>query len=328
MGLLSKSNTAVNSAGIGSVGKAPSVKIAKNPVTKTQPEPQAVYGESGDEADEEEQEGGSSEEEHGPALSNDEDEYDTRSHRKRASIAGSAFTSGNRHGSISSRRSKSLPRSRSPSGQGYVTASENDVADGSLRKKSSLKKRASIHSGLFSAGAGTIGPDATPETDLELHTRQRMAESVLTSKQKAKIMKEEVKQGKRLSKIIQAEQKSERQSLDTAMKELAELTKVQKTAMKDESRSHTAHAETVKSFHKTELVYISARSKYESATTDLKNAEEALEQTRRHAQMVTDMVREKMREVEELRGMKRVDDRERMVKVSELRGKVPTVSST
>ncbi|TFK48061.1 hypothetical protein OE88DRAFT_1635269 [Heliocybe sulcata] len=191
-----------------------------------------------------------------------------------------------------------------------------------MRAKSSLKKRASIKSGVFSTGPGTIGPAISPEPDLRMSLRERTAESVLTPRQKSKITKEELKEGKRLSKIIQTEQKAERQALELTMKELAELTKLQKQAMKDESRAHTAHATTLKGFHKTELAYLAARAKYESALTDLKNAEEGLEQTRRHAEMVTDMVREKMREVEELRGMKRVDDRERAVKVTELRGKM------
>ncbi|KZT24403.1 hypothetical protein NEOLEDRAFT_1050951, partial [Neolentinus lepideus HHB14362 ss-1] len=183
------------------------------------------------------------------------------------------------------------------------------------------KKRASLRSGVFSAGPGTVGPAVSTEPDLTMTTRQRTAESILTPKQKSKISKEELKEGKRLSKIIRTEQKAERQALDIAMKELAELTKLQKAAMKDESRAHTTHATTLKGFHKTELEYLAARAKYESALTDLKNAEEGLEQMRHHAAMVTDMVKEKMREVEDLRGMKKVDDRERMVKVTELKGK-------
>ncbi|EPQ52829.1 hypothetical protein GLOTRDRAFT_140435 [Gloeophyllum trabeum ATCC 11539] len=309
--------------------RAPSVSIPKSPVTNTQPAPRAVYG---DDSDQEEHGVGSSDEEEDRELRPGPDPFDDdrgsrlRARTKRTSISGFSYTSGrSKPSAFSRRRAKSVPRASSPADDSSACgahSAESAPASG-VKAKSTLKKRASIRSGVFSAGPGTIGPAISPEPDLSMHARERTAESVLTPKQKSKITKEELKEGKRLSKIIQTEQKAERAALDIAMKELAELTKLQKAAMKDESRAHTAHATTLKSFHKTELAFLAARAKYESALTDLRNTEEGLEKTRKHAEMVTDMVREKMREVEELRGMKRVDDRERMVKVSELKGKLP-----
>ena len=49
--------------------------------------------------------------------------------------------------------------------------------------------------------------------------------------------------------------------------------------------------------------------------------EEALETSRQHAREATERMQDKMREVELLRAQKSVDDRERAVKVTELKGR-------
>ena len=61
-------------------------------------------------------------------------------------------------------------------------------------------------------------------------------------------------------------------------------------------------------FHKEELVYLAARSKYERAQADLQAYEDAREAARDHAREATEMLQEKNREVEWLRAQKAADD--------------------
>ena len=70
------------------------------------------------------------------------------------------------------------------------------------------------------------------------------------------------------------------------------------------------------------MTYLNARSAHEKALATRQAAEEALEASRQHARETTEMLRLKTEEVEHLRAVKGVDDRERAVKLRELVGDV------
>ncbi|OCH93055.1 hypothetical protein OBBRIDRAFT_380379 [Obba rivulosa] len=183
------------------------------------------------------------------------------------------------------------------------------------------RRRRSLTGGSFASGAGTVGPSATPRLDDSFHARSASADAELTNKQKAKLDKETVKEGKRMAKVIKSEAKAEKKALEEAVKELAEIQKLQRLAIKDEAKIQSAHAKAVRSYHKEELEFFAARAKFEKAQAELQAQEDAREAARNHAQEVTEMLQEKNREVEWLRAQKAVDDREREAKLAQLAGK-------
>jgi hypothetical protein len=84
----------------------------------------------------------------------------------------------------------------------------------------------------FVNGPATTGPLSSPSVDSDIHLRAAAAEAALTPKQRSKIAKQEIKEGKRLSKVIKNEGKAEQIALDVAIKELSELQQAQKVAVK------------------------------------------------------------------------------------------------
>jgi hypothetical protein len=67
---------------------------------------------------------------------------------------------------------------------------------------------------------------------------------------------------------------------------------------------------------------LAARTANERGQASLRAAGEVLEASRRHARETTEMLREKMEEVERLQIHKQVDDRERAIKMKRLVGRV------
>ncbi|KZT73031.1 hypothetical protein DAEQUDRAFT_762395 [Daedalea quercina L-15889] len=185
------------------------------------------------------------------------------------------------------------------------------------------RRRVSLSGGSFAGGAGTIGPGTTPRPDdtASFSTRAKSAEAELTPKQKTKIEKASAKEGRRLSKVLKSEAKSEAKAVDQAIRELADIQKMQKTALKEESRAVSSHAKALRTFHKEELEYLAARARYEKAQAELAAVEDTRDSAREHAQEVTEMMQEKSREVEWLRSQKAADDRERQAKLTQLTGK-------
>ena len=108
--------------------------------------------------------------------------------------------------------------------------------------------------------------------------------------------------------------------MDVALRELSDLQRLQKSAIKDESVAHAAHTKALAAEHKAELALLAARRAHETALAESRAAAEALEASRAHARETTDMLREKAEEVETLRVTKGADDRERAVRVRELNG--------
>jgi hypothetical protein len=129
-----------------------------------------------------------------------------------------------------------------------------------------------------------------------------------------------VKHNRRLSRVIKKEAQAESQALDVALRELADLQKLQKGAVKDEGGAHAGHARALAAEHKAELAFLAARQAHEKAQAELRAAEAALEASRAHARETTEMLREKAEEVETLRLQKGTDDRERALRVRDLVG--------
>ncbi|KAJ7446920.1 hypothetical protein B0H11DRAFT_1745392, partial [Mycena galericulata] len=178
----------------------------------------------------------------------------------------------------------------------------------------------------FINGAGTTGPNATAEQHESLHQRAASADAALTEQQKSRIAKNGAKGNKQLAKIIKTEAKVEKKALNVAVKELAELQKIQKTAVKREAKAQAAYNNTLTTFQKHEAAFLAARAKYEASQSLLTSTTEALEISRNNAKEATASMQDKSQEVDGLRTMFGVDEKEREVKLVELTGK-PSTSS-
>ncbi|KAJ7227320.1 hypothetical protein GGX14DRAFT_348202 [Mycena pura] len=172
----------------------------------------------------------------------------------------------------------------------------------------------------FTNGAGTTGPNAIAE-DESLHQRAASAEATLSEDQKAKLARSGSKNNKKLAKVIKSEAKVEKKALSVAIHELSELQKMQKTAVKREEKSQTLYNKTLSQFQKHEAIFFAARSKYEASQALLTVNTEALEVSRNSAKETTASMQEKSQEVDGLRKMFEVDEKEREVKLVELTGK-------
>ncbi|KIY67255.1 hypothetical protein CYLTODRAFT_422665 [Cylindrobasidium torrendii FP15055 ss-10] len=178
-----------------------------------------------------------------------------------------------------------------------------------------------VSGSTFINGAGTTGPSASAEADESLAERAATADGVLSAKQQSRIKKNEVKDGRRLSKVIKMEGKVERQALGLAIRELGELQKIQKDAVKREEKAHTGHMKTISAYQKCEEAFLAARAALETAQAQMNAASETLDVARSNALEATEAMQEKSQEIDALRTMNGVDAREREVKLVELSGK-------
>ncbi|KAG8899699.1 hypothetical protein FRB99_006493 [Tulasnella sp. 403] len=173
--------------------------------------------------------------------------------------------------------------------------------------------------GTFAAGSGTAGPVESQIVETGLHDRAEIAATVIPPEEKSKIMKAEAKDAKKLAKIIKNEAKTEDKLLKTAIKELGQIQKVQKQAANDEAVALAAHAKTAKAEQKLNRAFLDAKGKHETALLELQNKAEKLEAVRLHAQQQTELLQDKLKEVEKLRAQKATDDREREAKLVALK---------
>ena len=90
----------------------------------------------------------------------------------------------------------------------------------------------------------------------------------------------------------------------------------------EEATSHSRHSRALNDAHRAEMELLAARTANEREKASLRAAGEVLEASRKHARETTEMLRERMEEVERLRIHKRLDDRERAMKVKSLVGEV------
>ncbi|CEL55580.1 hypothetical protein RSOLAG1IB_01592 [Rhizoctonia solani AG-1 IB] len=179
----------------------------------------------------------------------------------------------------------------------------------------------------FGMGPGTSGPAPPKDENEVLHQRAATAESGLSQSVVQKITAAELKDAKRVSKILKNEQKAEDKSMKRAIKELDKLASIQHQAAKDESAALSAHNKAVKAEHKLNIKYLAAKAAWEKAAADLKSKNEMLNSTREHARTQTELLQVKSKEVDQLRTQKATDDRERQAKLLALKnpsGKVVT----
>jgi len=134
-----------------------------------------------------------------------------------------------------------------------------------------------------------------------------------------KITAAELKDAKRVSKILKNEQKAEDKSMKSHIKELDKLSAVQRQAAKDESSAASAHNKAVKAEHKLNMKYLAAKAAWEKAAADLKSKTEMLASTKEHARVQTELLQTKSKEVDQLRTQKSTDDRERQAKLLALK---------
>ncbi|CAE6465412.1 unnamed protein product [Rhizoctonia solani] len=161
----------------------------------------------------------------------------------------------------------------------------------------------------FGMGPGASGPAPPKDENEALHQRAATAESGLSQSVVQKITAAELKDAKRVSKILKNEQKTEDKSMKQAIKELDKLASIQRQASKDESAALSAHNKAVKAEHKVNI----------KATADLKSKTEMLESTKEHARAQTELLQAKTKEVDQLRTQKATDDRERQAKLLALK---------
>ncbi|OSX57808.1 hypothetical protein POSPLADRAFT_1061484 [Postia placenta MAD-698-R-SB12] len=224
------------------------------------------------------------------------------------------------------RRVSSMRSVRSSADRETTRTRDRDQA--SIRSRpasrfSERRRRISLSGGSFAAGAGTIGPGSTlrPEDTASFHARSKSVDAELTPKQRSRIQKVNTKDGKRVAKVIKAEAKAEKAAIEQAIRELADVQRMQRQAIKEESKTVSTHAKALRQFHKDELEYLAARAKYERAQAELQTWEDMRDSARQHAAEVTDRLQEKNQEVEWLRAQKAADDREREAKLKVLTGR-------
>lgn len=88
-----------------------------------------------------------------------------------------------------------------------------------------------------------------------------------------------------------------------------------------EAKAHTSHTKVLTEFQKLEAIFLAARAKYEAAQARLHSEEETLEIVRNNARDATERLQEKSQEVDSLRTMYGVDERERAAKLAEISAK-------
>ena len=85
-----------------------------------------------------------------------------------------------------------------------------------------------------------------------------------------------------------------------------------------EAKTHSAHTKRLSQFQKQTTVFLAARSKYEAAEARLHSEEEALERVKGNARDITEKLQGKSQQVDSLRTMFAVDERERAAKLAEI----------
>ncbi|KAF5382175.1 hypothetical protein D9615_004406 [Tricholomella constricta] len=197
-----------------------------------------------------------------------------------------------------------------------------------------------IEGPTFITGAATSGPYATAQADEELTSRAATADASLTPKERSRIAKSEgmlgiqlvvhsadpvvvsvARDGKRLSKIIKDEGRAEKEALNVAINELAGFQRIQAASVKNEAKANAARAKVHAEFQKQESLFLAARAKFEAAQARLTSEDEAVEVVRNAARDATEKLQEKSQEVDSLRVMYGVDERERAARLAAIAGK-------
>ncbi|KAH7913547.1 hypothetical protein BJ138DRAFT_1145980 [Hygrophoropsis aurantiaca] len=226
-----------------------------------------------------------------------------------------------------------------------LTARGRDGFDGSmLSKKASVRSRGSVRtSGTASApatafmhGAALTGPNAEPDIDHSILDRGATAERSLSKKQKDRIVKDEEKDSKRISKLLKTEASAEKTVLGSALTVLASLQTLHKAAIKREVKAETSHAKALAAAQKAESKYheekaraaeeraraearcAEERARWEGKEGEVRAQHERVDAERETVREMEERVAECAREVERLRIVKGTDERERQAKLAQL----------
>ena len=157
-------------------------------------------------------------------------------------------------------------------------------------------------------------------TDIsDIHTRAELSERILDEATLRRLSTMEKKDAARLAKLIKAEGKAEAASVKSSIKELERLSKLQKEAARTERKSQLRLGKWTKLEHKARLRFLKEKERYEKVESELRHAENDFEERRDHAAGLTSQVAEKTQELDDLRGQKAADDREREVKLLALK---------
>jgi len=191
-----------------------------------------------------------------------------------------------------------------------------------------FESRKAAGGGAFADGAATTAPttlspppDSTSLVhDASLPERKAKAEGALTERQKSRVWKKEVGQGRRLSKVIREEAKTQSASLDIALKELEHTQRVQKKAVKEEGKQVEVHNRLVEEYKRSEKAFLEAQERFERMKGEVIAQERRLEMVRDGARDATLSLAMKAEEVERLRRTFAVDERERALRLKELKG--------
>lgn len=175
--------------------------------------------------------------------------------------------------------------------------------------------------GAFGRGAGaSIGTQ--PEEVLgrdDIHARAELSERILDEATLRRLSTMEKKDAKRLAKVIKAEGKAETKAVTSSIKELERIVKLQKEAAGAERKSQLRLTKWTSKEHKARLRFLKEKERYEKIEAELRNAENDYEERRDHAGGLTAQVAEKTQDLDDLRGQKAADDREREVKLLALK---------
>jgi len=192
-----------------------------------------------------------------------------------------------------------------------------------------FESRKAAGGGAFAEGAATTAPStiepdisssSSPHHDASLPSRKAKADGALTERQKSRVWKKEIGQGRRLSKVIREEAKTQSAALSIALTELEHTQRVQRKAVKEEGKQVEVHNRLVSEYQKSERVFLEAQERFEGMKGEVIAQERRLEMVRDGARDATLSLAMKAEEVERLRRTFAVDERERALRLKELKG--------
>ncbi|KAG6862540.1 hypothetical protein C0995_000088 [Termitomyces sp. Mi166 len=220
-------------------------------------------------------------------------------------------------------------RSTSPMSHRALDIRPSSPAQGSSDMRRSASRRSMftkstgqpIEGSTFIGGAATTGPYSTAHPTQEFTARAAAADANLSRRDRSRIAKSEAEDGKQLSKIIKDEGRAEKQALGLAIRELAMVQKDQANAIQNEAKAHEERKKLQAECQKQESLFLAARARYEAAQARLHSEDETLEIVRNKARDATERLQEKSQEVDSLRTMFAVDERERAAKLAAINEK-------
>lgn len=128
-----------------------------------------------------------------------------------------------------------------------------------------------------------------------------------------------MKESKKMIKVIKSEGASQKKSIKATLVELAKLQKVQKQAASDESKAASLHGKATKAAHRAHTAFLAAKAKDEQASGEERAKTEQLEASRSYAAQMTEKIGQETKAYEELNKQCMLDEREREVKLAELK---------